>query len=98
MTKQGSAPTNVATKHDIKEILDVIRDLMMRMDERFLDLENRMDERFSALEARIDALDIRLTKQIVAVDNKLAASIKKSDRSFESCENDISMIKKIIAT
>lgn len=76
----------VATRKDIDDVLDVIKDLVARFDERFKEI----DVRFERMEARFDKRFDRLDKKVDYQKALLESRVEK-------IETDNTLIKRVLA-
>ena len=78
--------TNLATKDDIRQLVDRMDHRFEMVDLKFQALDNKLSERIQGLDdklcERIQSLDERVNERIQALDDKLSERIQALDEKF----------------
>ena len=85
--------TNLATKDDIRQLVDRMDHRFEMVDLKFQALDNKLSERIQGLDdklcERIQALDDKFTERIQALDDKFAARFLTLDEKFSERLHDL---------
>jgi hypothetical protein len=81
--------SNLATKDDIRMVIDRMDVRFAAMDEKFTHRIDEMDRRWSE---RLDAMDERWTERLAAIDDKWDQRLTAIDDKFEALEQRMTAV------
>jgi hypothetical protein len=84
----------VATKEDIKDLIEIMDKRFESMDKRFESVQEQLDKRFESMDKRFESMDRRFE----SMDRRFESMIETINRGFEEARKDREELRTYITT